>query len=328
VIVLLLIVAGLGLLIIGGELLVRGSVRTAERLGVSPLLIGLTLVGFGTSTPELVTSVQAGLIGSPGIAVGNIIGSNIANVLLIIGLCALISPLAVEAGSLRRDGAVMIAVSLLFVLLAWTLGLTRIVGVGLLTLLIVYLVTAYLQERRAAGGHSAAYERAEAAEGVDPGLRPAAPKPGLGAMLGAPALALVGLGLILVGGRLFVDGAVQLARLSGISEPVIGLTIVAVGTSMPELVTSAVAAFRKQSAVALGNIIGSNIYNLLGIGGVTALIAPTKIPESFLWVDLPVMILSAGALILFGSTGARIGRREGAVLLGAYIAYVVYALVA
>lgn len=327
-IVLLLIAAGLGLLIIGGELLVRGSVRTAERLGVSPLLIGLTLVGFGTSTPELVTSVQAGLIGSPGIAIGNIIGSNIANVLLILGLCALISPLEVQRGSLWRDGGVMIGVSLLFMLLGWTLGLTRFVGAGLLALLIAYIVMAYLQERRAAGEHSAAYERAEAVEGVDPGLRPTEPRPGLGAMLWAPTLALFGLGLILVGGRLFVDGAVQLARISGLSETVIGLTIVAVGTSMPELVTSAVAAVRKHSAVALGNIIGSNIYNLLGIGGVTAFIAPTIIPEAFFRVDLPVMILAAGAMVLFASTGGRIGRREGAVLLGAYVAYVTFTLAA
>lgn len=321
----LLILAGLALLAAGGELLVRGSVRTAERMGVSPLLIGLTLVGFGTSAPELVTSVQAGLLGSPGIAIGNIIGSNIANVLLVIGVCALICPLAIQPGSLRRDSAVMIGASLLFALLAWTVGLSRLAGAGLMGLLIAYLAVAYRQERRATDDHGAAFERARAREGIDPGLAAAPPRPGL-VVLAAPAMAVVGLVLIVFGSRLFVDGAVQLARLSGLSEPVIGLTVVAMGTSAPELATSVVAAFRKQSAVALGNVIGSSIYNLLGIGGATALIAPTLAPEAFLRLDLPVMVLSAAMLVLFAATGGRVGRREGAVLLGAYVAYIAVAL--
>jgi cation:H+ antiporter len=317
----LFIVGGLVLLVIGGELLVRGSVQVAERLGLSPLIIGLTLVGFGTSMPELVTSVQAALIGSPGIAVGNIVGSNIANILLILGIAAILSPIAVPPAALKRDGALVVVTALAFLLVAATVGLDRWVGVVFVAGLIGYITLAYLQERSApvtgpAEGHGAAYDKAEAVEELIPHRAG-----GKGPLLVPILLAIGGLVIVVIGGRLLVDGAVALARDFGISETVIGLTIVAVGTSMPELVTSIVAAIRRHGDVALGNVLGSNIYNLLGIGGVTALIAPTDVPEQIIRFDAPLMLGVSVLLLLFCYTGRGISRAEGGVLLAGYGAY-------
>lgn len=312
----LLLLGGLVLLALGGELLVRGAVRLAERMGVSPLLIGLTLVGFGTSTPELVTSVQASLIGSPGIAVGNAVGSNIANILLILGLSALVFPVRVGSAALKRDGGLVVAAAAVLVVIGWTMPLDRLVGAGFVTGLVAYLVYAWRQERAATNGHTAAYEKAEAFEGTHPNLHAA------GAAWTAVLLALGGLVLVVFGGRLLVDGAVGIARYFGISETVIGLTIVAIGTSMPEFVTSIVAAVRRQSDVAIGNILGSNIYNILGILGLTALIAPTAIPAEIARFDNLVMLAVSVMLFAFAWTGLRIGRREGGALLAGYVLYV------
>jgi cation:H+ antiporter len=317
---LLLLLGGLALLVLGGELLVRGAVRLAERMGVSPLLIGLTLVGFGTSTPELVTSVQAALIGSPGIAVGNVVGSNIANVLLILGLAALLSPVRVSSGALRRDGALGVATALAVVVIGFTVPLGRPVGVVLVAGLVGYLIYAWRTERAGADGLSAAAGKAEAFEGTHPKLHAAGG--GTGAMLLSLGMALGGLALVVFGGQLLVDGAIRLARSLGISETVIGLTIVAVGTSMPELVTSVVAAVRRQSDVALGNVLGSNIYNILGILGVTALISPTVVPPEIANFDSLVMAAVSVLLLAFAWTGLRIGRREGGALVACYVAYV------
>lgn len=318
----LMILGGLVLLVLGGEFLVRGSVRVAEQMGISPLLIGLTLVGFGTSTPELVTSVQAALIDAPGIALGNIVGSNIANVLLILGASAIIFPLAVGRTALKRDGAFVLATAIMLAGVGLTVGLTRWVGVVFIGLLIAYLVYAYRQERHATAGHTSAFERAEAFESVDPGLQPkASPAKGLLVPL---ATAIVGLGIIILGGRILVDGAVELARDIGMSEEVIGLTIVAVGTSMPELITSVVAALRKQSDVAVGNILGSNIYNILGIGGITALIAPTPFPPQIAAVDTLILIGVSLLLLLFAWTGKQLSRWEGAAFIALYAGYIVY----
>jgi cation:H+ antiporter len=296
---------------------------------VSPLLIGLTLVGFGTSTPELVASVQAALIGAPGIAVGNIVGSNLVNILLILGVAALICPLAVKSDALKRDGGVVLASALLLAAAAWTVGLTRPVGAVFVLLLAGYLIYAYRTERVASDGHTAAFDKAEAAEAVDPALRPRRAQ-GTGALAWAVPVvtALAGLAVIILGGRLLVDGAVTFARDVGLSEEVIGLTIVAAGTSAPELVTSIVAAVRRQSEVALGNVLGSNIYNALGIGGVTALIAPTPVPAQIASFDIPVMIGASVLLLVFAWSGRRLSRAEGGILLAAYVAYVGYLLIA
>lgn len=319
------VLGGLVLLAVGGEFLVRGAVQLAERLGVSPLVIGLTLVGFGTSTPELVASVQASMAGAPGIAVGNIVGSNIANILLILGVSALISPIAVSSRALSRDGGVVLATGMLFAVVGFTMELGRLSGLVFLGMLVGYIVYAWRQESVGADGHTAAFEKAQAFENINPGMHQggaAAPGAGTGKLLLSVGMALGGILVVVLGGRLLVDGAIELARTLGIAESVIGLTIVAVGTSMPELVTSVVAAVRKQSDVALGNVLGSNIYNILGIGGVTGLIAPTVVPPEMVWFDSLVMVAVSALALAFAWTGMRIGRREGGVLLGEYVAYV------
>ncbi|MBL3701469.1 calcium/sodium antiporter [Sulfitobacter sp. BDSS02] len=312
------LLGGLILLVAGGELLVRGSVEAAERLGVSPLVIGLTLVGFGTSMPELVTSVQAGLKGSPGIAYGNVVGSNIANILLIAGVSALICPVAVARSALRRDAVVMLSVAVMFALMAVFVPMGQAVGVGFLALLIGYILFVIRQERNA-GATGALHDKSLALAEVDPALS----QPHGQRHIAIPFLiTLAGLALVIAGGSLLVSGAVALARGFGISETIIGLTIVAVGTSMPELVTSVVAAVKRQGDVAFGNVIGSNIYNILGIGGATALIAPSQVPDEIARFDAPVMVGVSLLLVLFAATGFRIARWEGAVLVAGYAVYV------
>lgn len=320
------LIGGLVLPVIGGELFVRGAVQIAERIGVSPLLIGLTLVGFGTSTPELVTSVKASLAGSPGIAVGNIVGSNIANILVILGLAALITPVAVGRGALRRDGTIGAAVALAFAGVSIFGTLDRAVGTLFVAGLIAYIAFAWREESRGEPDHTAAFEKAQAFEEVHPsGLHAtnaSAPGAGWGGIALSAGFAFGGLALVVFGGGLLVEGAVALARGLGVSEAVIGLTIVAIGTSMPELVTSVVAAVRRHADVALGNVLGSNIYNILGIGGVTALIAPTEVPAAIAAYDVWVMIGASVLVLVLGRTGWRVGRREGAALLGFYGLYV------
>jgi cation:H+ antiporter len=320
----LFILGGLIALAAGGELLVRGAVQLAERIGVSPLLISLTLVGLGTSTPEIVTSVQAALIGSPGIAVGNIVGSNIVNILLILGVSALIKPIVVSSLALRRDGVLVAATAVLFAAMSWLWTLDRAVGLVFITGLIVYIAYALRQERAGADGRTAAFERAEAFEAIHTGTHlhsTQSAKARTTSFVLSLGSALVGLVLVVVGGRFLVDGAIGIARILEISESVIGLTIVAVGTSAPEMVTSITAALRRQSDVALGNVLGSNIYNILAIGGLTALIAPTDVPLDIVRFDNIVMVAVSAAFLIFAWTGSRIGRKEGAVLVIGYGAY-------
>ncbi|MFN3549717.1 MAG: calcium/sodium antiporter [Mesorhizobium sp.] len=314
------LLGGLILLVLGGELLVRGSVNVASRLGVSPLVIGLTLVGFGTSTPELVTSVQAALAGAPGIAYGNIVGSNIANILLILGVATVILPITVESSTLKRDGLVMIGVALVFAAMAATMPAGRLVGAVFLAALAGYIYLAFRQESLSSSDHGAVYDKSLAAQEADPALAPA--RAATGSLVVPLLTAVAGLAIVVLGGKFLVDGAVNLARSFGISETVIGLTIVAVGTSMPELVTSVMAALRKQTDVAFGNIVGSNIYNILGIGGATALMAPSDVPAEIVSFDNLVMIAISILVIVFAWTGRRISRWEGGVLLLGYVGYV------
>ncbi len=316
------LLGGLVLLVLGGEFLVRGAVRFAERMGLSPLLIGLTLVGFGTSTPELVTSVEAALAGSPGIAIGNIVGSNIANILLILGVSALIFPIAVSQSALKRDGVIMVGVALLLAVVSPLMVLGGFVGTVFVALLIAYLVYAYLQERSGVGGHTAAYERGEAAEDVSDFKDQEHARSAAADITIALLIAVAGLVAVVFGGGFLVDGAVKLAAAMGISETVIGLTIVAVGTSLPEMVTSVIAALKRHADVALGNVLGSNIYNVLGIGGVTALISPTAVPAEIIARDNLVMVGVSVLLLALAYTGYRIGRREGALLIAGYVGYV------
>ena len=315
----LLLIAGLVLLVLGGELLVRGAVAIAGKLGVSPLMIGLTIVGMGTSMPELAASVQAALAGSPGIALGNIVGSNIANSMLILGVAALLAPIAVARGTLWRDGGVGVLAVVALLALGLTTGLGRMAGLTLIVLMVGYLVLAYRQEKRAAA-HSAAFDKAAALENIDPALDTQTQRqPGWAV---STAFLLAGLACIVGGGTLLVNAAV--AREFGMSETLVGLTIVAVGTSLPELVTSAVAALRKQSEVALGNVLGSNIYNVLFIGGVTGTIAPTTVPQSILGFDLPLLIAVSLGVMVLAWTGARISRIEGLALVAGYALYIAF----
>lgn len=293
---------GLALLALGGELLVRGAVASARRLGVSPLLIGLTLVGFGTSTPELVTSLQAAHAGSPGIAIGNVVGSNISNILLVLGLTAMIAPVVADRRAVRRDGLVVLLVTGLCIAALRTGELTRAMGLAGLVLLLVYVVWVWLADRSR------------------PELQGAAPATSAPMSI-AIGLAVVGIGLTIYGADLLVGNAILLARDAGVSDTVVGLTIVAVGTSAPELVTSLVAALRRQSEVALGNVIGSNLYNLLGILGVTAAVRPITVPFSIMAVDAWVMGVATLALVILAYRNGRLGRAAGLSLAAGYGLY-------
>jgi len=319
---LLLLLAGFVVLIVGGELLVRGAVRVAERAGMSELLIGLTIVGFGTSAPELVASVEAALAGSPGIAWGNVVGSNLANSLLILGTASLILPMVVPRGPLWRDGGLALAVTVVLWLVASTTGITVAIGIAFIALLIGYLAYAYWAERTQPVGASALHEKAEALEMSDTHLHDVQP------LWRSILVLIVGIVLIVLGGRWLVEGAVDLARLVGMSEAVIGLTVIAIGTSLPELVTSVVAAYKGASAVALGNVLGSNIFNLLLIGGVTAIIAPGTIPGEITNFGLPALIAASVLLLIFAATGRKITRWEGGILLVIYLVMLVYNIVA
>ena len=319
----IMLLGGLVLLLIGGEALVRGSVSVARKLNVSELVIGLTLVGFGTSMPELVASLQAMGQGSVGLALGNVIGSNISNSLLILGLAALVMPLSVHPRAVARDGTVMIAATFLLCALLWFDQFGRSTGVILLGLLISYLAFCLFTGARrndpAAQLHRAEGELVQSRYGLGPGL----------------LIAVAGVAGVVVGAHFLVTGAISVSRSIGISETIIGLTIVAVGTSLPELATSVIAALRKRSDVAIGNIIGSSIFNILGILGVTALVHPFSVRADMTAealaggqtvsiissVDAGALVLSAGLLMLFAVTGRRIARWEGAVLLLGYVLY-------
>ncbi|MQX35764.1 calcium/sodium antiporter [Roseospira navarrensis] len=305
-----LVIGGFVLLVLGGEGLVRGAVSVARRLGVSPLLIGLTLVGFGTSTPELVTSMQAALAGSSGIAVGNVVGSNIANILLILGLTALIRPVLAHPVAFGRDGPMVVLAAVVAMAVTMLGVVSRTSGLMMVLLLIAYVTITYLRERKqpdaSADMHTA---EADAAGSAPMGLFPS-----LLFLFG-------GMVLVVLGARLLIDGAVAIAAGLGVSDTLIGLTMVAVGTSLPELTTSIVAAVRGQGDVAFGNIIGSNIVNVLGVLGVVSIVTPIAIPAEIAAFDIWVMLGATAALVLAVVTGWRVSRREGAVLLLGYAAY-------
>lgn len=307
----LLVVIGLIGLVVGGEMLVRGAVSSAKSFGISPMVIGLTLVGFGTSTPELVTSLQAALSGSSGIAIGNVVGSNISNVLLILGIAALIAPIAVDPKAFRRDGTVVV-VATLICLGAVLLGeIDRLIGAGLVTVLVAYLGFTLWSEKRTGGTPAAAVYENEADAVVGP-------ETSLGISL---LICIVGLAITIFGARFLVLGAVSLAQVAGLSETVIGLTIVAIGTSMPELVTSIIAVRKGEGAVALGNVLGSNIFNILGILGITVLAQPMTIPNEIVRLDIWVLCATTLVLIAFARSGWSISRREGGLFVFGYIAY-------
>jgi cation:H+ antiporter len=307
----LLVAGGLVLLALGGELLVRGAVGMAARLGISPLLAGLTIVGFGTSTPELATSVQAALAGSAGIAVGNVVGSNIANILFILGLSAVILPLSVNPASFARD-SIALGGSALLATGAVLLGVIGpLVGIALLSSLVGYVWWAYKSESASHDAEAVRHEHEAEDRPVPPGTGPVV----LAGMI------VAGLAAAIFGAGWLVDGAVVLASAAGVSESVIGLTVVAVGTSLPELIACIIAVIRKHEDVALGNIVGSNIYNILGILGLTAVIKPIEMPADIAAFDIWVMLGVTMLLIVQLRSGWKLSRIEGGVLVALYCAY-------
>lgn len=307
----LFLLFGIALLTIGGEALIRGSLAAAKRLGVSPLLSGLVIVGFGTSAPELVVSVNAAIEGRPDIAVGNVVGSNVGNILLILGVCALITPLAVKPLALRRDAVTVVAASILFLVLVGGSALGRMDAAIFLGALAAYLVWAYWSERYHAAP-SAELHEAEAEE------LSTVPKSVLWTVLAV----VIGLLLLIAGSQILLVGATGIAAHFGVPEAVIGLTLVAVGTSLPELSISVIAAIRRHADVAVGNVLGSNIFNLLGILGLSALLQPLPVHPRILHFDQWVMLGTSLLLLLFLYTGRRLSRAEGGVLLLGYGIYV------
>ena len=301
---------GFALLGLGGDLLVRGAVGIAELLKVSPLFTGLVLVGFGTSTPELVTSLTAALQGSSGIAIGNVVGSNIANILLILGLTAIILPIPADPHSFRRDAPMLALATVVCLVVVETGQVGRVSGALFLVLLASYLIYTYRTEIRRPDASALIHQ--QQGKLLEPGARP-----GIISVL----LALAGLAGIVGGARLLVSSSVEIAAALGVSDSVIGLTVVAVGTSLPELATSVVAALKRQTDIALGNIIGSNIFNILGILGATVLVQPIRIPQDVVTFDAWVLLGVTGLLLYYALTDARLSRSEGAVFLVLYASY-------
>ncbi len=316
---LILFVVGLVVLVVGAEVMVRGASRLAAAFGISSLVIGLTVVAFGTSAPELAVSVQSAINGQAELALGNVIGSNIANILLILGMAALTVPLLVASQLVRFDVPLMIGASILVYLMGLDGVLTHWDGLVLFLGVIAYTTWLILQSKRE---QKAVREEFDAAfdEGKENGW--------YGSLLNL-ALVAGGLVMLVVGAQWLVDGAVTMARWWGISELVIGLTVVAVGTSLPEIATSVVAVLRGERDIAVGNAIGSNIFNLLSVLGVTSLVAPSGIavPAGVMAFDLPVMIAVAIACLPIFYTGNLVARWEGAIFLAYYIAYVLYLVI-
>lgn len=305
----LYLVGGLIMLFVGAEGLIRGSSNLAIKIGITPLVVGLTVVAFGTSAPELVVSLRAALLGNSSIALGNAVGSNIANIALVLGVAAIIRPLKVHAKVIMREIPIMIGISVLLLLLLIDGELGFIDGlifvIGLISYLIFNVITA----------------RNEKNPEVDEEF-----KEGLKSKLGIPVSIVImigGLVLLILGANLFVQSAVAIAKTFNVSDAIIGLTIVAIGTSLPELITSIVASYKKEADIAIGNVVGSNVFNILCILGITALIIPIS-TVGISYIDLGVMLFTAVILFPLSRTGFSISRLEGAFMLSGYMGYIYY----
>ncbi len=306
----LLVIIGLAILVGGGEALVRGAIALARRLGVPTLVIGLTIVSFGTSAPEMVISVQAVLSGYPDIALGNIIGSNLANTLVVLGVAALITPIAVHSKLVARDAPVLLAATVLLVVFCLG-GLISRPEAGIFLVIVLYYTWHILRSAKS-GGEQELIEEIKEETAVDMPLWLSL------------LYVVAGCGLLVFGSDMLVHSSATLARMLGVPEAVIGLTILAVGSSAPEMVTSIVAARRGHSDIALGNVVGSNLFNICAIGGVAVMIHPIAVAKQFLTGDLWILLFITAALVLFMLTGRRITRREGLVLCSLYVAYAVW----
>ncbi len=305
-----MLVAGLVLLIIGADVLVRGAARLAAAFGVPALVIGLTVVAFGTSAPELAVSVKSSFAGQAELAIANVVGSNIFNVLFILGLSALVAPLVVSQQLIRQDVPIMIGLSALVVLMILDGMIGRQEAVVLVTGLLLYTVFLFYQGRK--------NNAAEADAGSD--AEPAAP------LWQNLLLVVGGLALLVLGSRWLVDSAVSIAASFGVSEAVIGLTIIAAGTSLPEVMTSVMATLKGERDIAVGNVVGSNVFNILCVLGVSGLVSPQPLVagEQLSGIDIPVMLAVAALCLPLFFTGAMLHRTEGAVFLLLYLAYVGY----
>jgi cation:H+ antiporter len=302
--------AGLIVLLLGGDFLVRGAVSLAHRLDISTLIIGLTVVALGTSAPELVVSVEAVLAESPGIAIGNVVGSNIANVLMVLGLPALVAPILCEGHLLKRTMTYMLMASALFVAFCWMGRLDWWHGVILLILFVAFILDSYFHAMRDQDDAMAVASEVEEIQAVP------------GSVLITVIAILGGLVALMLGSYLLVEGASAIARSFGISESVIGLTLVAIGTSLPELATCIMAAIHKHGDVAIGNVIGSNLFNILAVMGTASVVGTIPVPSKFLVFDFWIMLAAALLLLPFVFRGQQISRSAGIVFIIAYGAFV------
>lgn len=315
----LILLGALAVLSVGAELLVRGATALALRFGLSPLFVGLTIVGFGTSAPELAASVTATTRGITDVSVGNVVGSNIINIALILGFTAVVRPITIAISSICHDLPWVAGVALIpFAAIPFGMRVPQWMGIVLVALMCVYLTLAYRRAKAAPAADNAVEKAAlESVMDIQPDRR----------MIDTgwfnTVLVVGGLVCLIFGARYFVLSAVNLARTWGMSELVIGLTVVAAGTSMPELVTSIVAALRRTPDVVVGNIIGSCLFNMLGILGIAAIVGPQAIGRQVLWLDGPVLVVLSVALWPLLASGGRMSRAEGALLIAGYCAYVV-----
>lgn len=308
----LLTAGGFVLLFGGGEFLVRGAVAISRRLGISPLLVGMTVVAFCTSAPELIVSVQSALAGNPDISVGNVVGSNICNIALILGLSALIKPVTVDRKDVRPDTIMMLISAALLLVLGFAGQVVRWEGALMVAALATYIIIQY--RREIVAGTAATDWHAEEAEEF---------KTRFG-LPGAFAAIAGGLGALVVGSDLLINGATAIAAQFGVPDAVVGLTVVALGTSLPELATSAIAALRGHSDVAVGNVVGSNMFNVLSILGITAVITPVNISAQMARFDIPLMVAVSVFAAVVLLTRGHFGRLLGGAMLAGYVAYVVF----
>jgi cation:H+ antiporter len=304
--------SGFVLLLFGAEYLVRGAVALARRLKVAPMIIGMTIVAYGTTAPELVVSLQAAVDGLPGISVGNVVGSNICNILLILGLSAVIFPIVVKPTTLMRDAAMCMGAALVFTALALSGTVERWQGALMVAMLAAFSVFAFTQERRRGKGN----DPGDMAEELEKEFEEP-PKPAWLSLLSVVG----GIVAVVTGAKLLVTAAVATARTLGVDEAVIGLTIVAVGTSLPELATAVVAAIRKHSEVAVGNILGAGIYNLFAIMGLVAVVAPIPVPPQIVAFDLWIMVAVTALLLTLLLWRNGLSRPVGVMFLAGFVVY-------
>ncbi|MBE0670327.1 MAG: calcium/sodium antiporter [Anaerolineales bacterium] len=311
-------IAGLVILILGAELLVRGASRLAAAFGVSPLVIGLTIVAIGTASPEIAVSLQAAANGQGDLTLGNVLGSNIFNILFILGVTAIVAPIVIAEQLIRKDAPIMLGISLLTLVLALDGNLSIVDGTILILLLIAYMVFALRQSR----SESREVQK-EYAEEYAPKERRTVKNTIVNAVF-----IVIGLGLLVFGSNWLVESSVRIAKILGVSELIIGLTIVAVGTSLPEIATSVIAAIKGESDIAVGNAVGSNIFNLLGVLGIAALVSPSgiSVAQRVLQFDLPIMVFVALVTLPIFYIDSRISRLEGGLLLSYYVIYVIFVI--